>query len=186
LRALIDDGSSDPSRVTRDYVLELDRDGPPLLSVFGGKLTTYRRLAERALDRIAHFLPAASGSWTEQAVLPGGDVPDLDTDGYASSLSERFAGISFDLIHRLTRTYGTRTERLLEGARTASDLGEHFGAGLHAREIDYLIANEWARTFEDILFRRTKLGLHMPPEAMDRLNAHIDAFLSGKSRKQLL
>ena len=186
LRALIDDGSSDPSRVTRDYVLELDRDGPPLLSVFGGKLTTYRRLAERALDRIAHFLPAASGSWTEQAVLPGGDVPDLDTDGYASSLSERFAGISFDLIHRLTRTYGTRTERLLEGARTASDLGEHFGAGLHAREIDYLIANEWARTFEDILFRRTKLGLHMPPEARDRLNAHIDAFLSGKSRKQLL
>jgi glycerol-3-phosphate dehydrogenase len=171
VRGLVEDGSSNVSQVTRDYVLDLDgREDTPLLSVFGGKLTTYRSLAEGALDRLASYFPGSGGAWTDGAALPGGDVPDLDLRSYARGLSERYGQISPDLLHRLARTYGTRTERLLEGVRSTADLGEDFGAGLHAREVDYLVANEWARSAEDILFRRTKLGLHISKDGIGRLN----------------
>ena len=173
IRALLDDGSTNPSGVTRDYVLELDDVGAPLLSVIGGKLTTYRRLAERALDRIARFFPGASGAWTERAFLPGGVIPRLDLQGYAHGLAERFLGLPPELLSRLANAYGTRTDRLLEGVRTIEDLGEHFGGGLHAREVDYLVANEWAQTAEDILFRRSKLGLHVDAETTDRLTRYL-------------
>ena len=173
LRALIDDGSSNSSRITRDYLLEIDEEGAPLLSVFGGKLTTYRRLAERATDKIARFLRGTGGAWTGRAFLPGGVIPDLDLERYSSGLAGRFSALPPELIARLSRTYGTRTERLLDGIRTLADLGEHFGSGLHAREVDYLVANEWARTAEDILFRRTKLGLQLGREARQRLSAYL-------------
>jgi glycerol-3-phosphate dehydrogenase len=173
VRALIGDGSSDPSRVTRDYVLELDDDGAPLLSVFGGKLTTYRKLAERAVDRIARLLPGTSGAWTERAFLPGGDIPRHDLRDYALGLAEKFPALDPALLSRLSNAYGTRTERLLEGVRTSEDLGEHFGGGLHAREVDYLVANEWAQTAEDILFRRSKLGLHVDSSATGRLTFYL-------------
>ena len=173
LRALIDDGSSNSSRITRDYLLEIDEEGAPLLSVFGGKLTTYRRLAERATGKIARFLRGTGGAWTGRAFLPGGVIPDLDLERYSSGLAGRFSALPPELIARLSRTYGTRTERLLDGIRTLADLGEHFGSGLHAREVDYLVANEWARTAEDILFRRTKLGLQLGREARQRLSAYL-------------
>ena len=174
VRGLVEDGSSNVSRVTRDYVLDLDgREAAPLLSVFGGKLTTYRSLAEGALDRLASYLPCPGGAWTDRAALPGGDVPDLDLRSYARELSERHGQLSPNLLHRLVRTYGTRAERLLEGVQSTGDLGEDFGAGLHAREVDYLVANEWARTAQDILFRRTKLGLHVSKDGIDRLNAYL-------------
>lgn len=173
VRALIDDGSSNASRMTRDYVLELDDDGAPLLSVFGGKLTTYRRLAERAMDRIARFLPGTGGAWTEGAFLPGGDFPRRDLQAYARSLAEKFPALDPALLSRLSNAYGTRTERLLEGVRTSEDLGEHFGGGLQAREVDYLVANEWAQTAEDILFRRSKLGLHVDSSATGRLTFYL-------------
>jgi glycerol-3-phosphate dehydrogenase len=175
IRALVDDGSSDPSRVTRDYALELDSDGAPLLSVIGGKLTTYRSLSEQALDKLASFLPGARRPWTERSVLPGGDIPGPDLGRYSRSLAERYPALQPRLIARLARTYGTRSERMLEGVRTTSDLGEHFGGGLHAREVDYLVANEWARTAEDVLWRRTKLGLNMDAEAAERLAAYLAA-----------
>ncbi|HJR83302.1 MAG TPA: glycerol-3-phosphate dehydrogenase, partial [Sphingomicrobium sp.] len=173
LRALVDDGSSNPSRVTRDYVVELDANGAPLLSVFGGKLTTYRRLAERAVDRIGEFLPTTSGAWTGRAFLPGGVITDGDLQRYSRRLFEEYEALPPELLSRLVRTYGTRTERLLESVRTVADLGEPFGAGLYAREVDYLVANEWARTAEDILFRRTKLCLHLDREAAERLAAYL-------------
>jgi len=100
-------------------------------------------------------------------------VPDLDLRSYARALSERHGQLSPDLLHRLARTYGTRVERLLEGVRSSVDLGEDFGAGLYAREVDYLVANEWARTAKDILFRRTKLGLRVSQGGIDRLNAYL-------------
>ena len=174
VRALVDDGASDPSKVTRDYVLELDGSGAPLLSVFGGKITTYRRLAEQALYRLAPFFPVSGRAWTERAVLPGGDIPRLDLDGYVRHLSARHPALPADLLNRFARTYGTRTGRLLDGVRSSADLGEHFGAGLYAREVDYLVAQEWARTAEDVLFRRTKLGLHVEPKAVGRLSAYLD------------
>ena len=179
LRALVDDGSPDPSRVTRDYVLQLDEEGAPLLSVFGGKLTTYRRLAERAVDGIARFFPGASGAWTGRAFLPGGVIPRGDLGAYSRGLAERYEAIPAQVVSRLTRTYGTRTERLLDGVQTLADLGEHFGVGLHAREVDYLGANEWARTAEDVLFRRTKLGLHVPPETAERLTDYMARSLAS-------
>jgi glycerol-3-phosphate dehydrogenase len=174
VRGLVDDGSSNVSQVTRDYVLDLD--GPsdtPVLSVFGGKLTTYRSLAERALDRLAGAFPGLGGAWTDRAVLPGGDVPGLDLSSYARGLSECHSQVSPGLVQRLARTYGTRAERLLDGVQSTADLGEHFGSGLHAREVDYLVANEWARTAQDVLFRRTKLGLHVSKEGSDRLEAYL-------------
>ena len=171
LRALWDDGASDPSKITRDYRLELDASGPPLLSVFGGKITTHRLLAEKALDRLAsHFSTARSG-WTEACPLPGGDIPDLEA--YGRALAGAHPKLPKPLLSRLAKTYGTRAERLLDDVATTSDLGEQFGADLFAREVDYLVAHEWARTAEDVLWRRTKLGLHLP-EPNDRLASYID------------
>jgi glycerol-3-phosphate dehydrogenase len=174
VRGLVDDGSLNVSRVTRDYVLDLDRAGDtPILSVFGGKLTTYRSLSERAVDRLASCFPRPGGAWTDRAVLPGGDLPGLDLASFARGLPERYCKVSPELLERLARTYGTRADRLLRGVQSTADLGEDFGAGLHSREVDYLVANEWARTAQDILFRRTKLGLHISKEGTDRLSAYL-------------
>jgi glycerol-3-phosphate dehydrogenase len=147
----------------------------PLLSVFGGKITTYRRLAEKAVERLAAFVSIEHGSWTEHAVLPGGDFPNLDLEGYSRRLTEQFAALPSELIARLVRTYGTRTERLLNGVRSISDLGEHFSGGLYAREVDYLVSQEWARSAEDVLFRRTKLGLQTSQQTKDRLTEYLGA-----------
>lgn len=171
VRALYDDGSADPSKVTRDYMLEFDDAGAPLLSVFGGKITTYRRLAERALEKLEHVLRPERKAWTATSALPGGDVPA----NYASMLSERHASLPADLIGRLVKTYGTRAERVLGDAVSVDDLGEHFGSGLYAREIDYLIEHEWARTAEDVLWRRTKLGLQLGEEAAGRVSRYVEA-----------
>jgi len=173
IRALCDDGASAPSKITRDYALELDSSGAPLLSIFGGKITTYRRLSELALNRLAPFFLEAGRAWTESAVLPGGDIPDLDVQRYATALARRHDALPIELLTRLVGSYGTRAERLLEGVRSIEDLGEHFGAGLHAREVDYLVSNEWARTAEDVLFRRTKLGLHVGDGTARRLGHYV-------------
>jgi len=173
IRALCDDDASAPSKITRDYALELDSSGAPLLSIFGGKITTYRRLSELALNRLAPFFLEAGRAWTESAVLPGGDIPDLDLGRYAADLERRYAALPPSLLQRLARTYGTRADRLLEGVWTSVDLGENFGGDLYSREVDYLVSKEWARTAEDVLFRRTKLGLHLPQEAADRLAQYM-------------
>lgn len=173
IRSLYDDGTSDLSKVTRDYRLDLDTSGAPLLSVFGGKITTYRRLAERALDRLAPCLLAASGAWTERAVLPGGDIPEGDIGRFVRRLGEIFPALPPPLLDRLAKAYGTLAEPLLAGVRSLEDLGEHFGAGLYAREVDYLIAREWARSADDVLWRRTKLGLHVTVEDQRRLAAYV-------------
>ena len=171
VRTLVDDGTRDPSKATRDYLLDLDAAGAPLLSVFGGKLTTYRSLAEKALDQLAPFFPKASSMWTRDARLPGGDMASPEV--YAEQLRERWPGLAAELLSRLARTYGTRTEALLDRVHSTDDLGEHFGGGLYAREVDYLVASEWARTAEDVLFRRTKLGLHVTAKEAERLAAYM-------------
>jgi glycerol-3-phosphate dehydrogenase len=173
IRALCDDGASNPSRVSRDYVLELDSSGAPLLSVFGGKITTFRRLSERVLETLAPFFPAMRAAWTWTAVLPGGDIPELDVKRCATALAARYPLIPAELVRRLSRTYGTRAERLLGGVRVEADLGEEIGGGLYAREVDYLVSEEWARTAEDVLFRRTKIGLHLSKETGDRLARYM-------------
>lgn len=175
IRPLYDDHAANAAAVTRDYVLHLEGDTAraPLLSIFGGKITTYRKLAEHALQELAPFFPAAGNAWTAGATLPGGDMPDADFDRYLAQIVVRYPSQPASLLRRLARAYGTDTAELLGEAATPGDLGEDFGAGLHAREIDFLCEREWARTSDDILFRRSKLGLHVPAGTIERIDAYL-------------
>lgn len=174
IRPLFDDGSSTAATVTRDYVLDLDEEGAPVLSIFGGKLTTYRRLAEHALRRLGHLFPGAAGPWTSGVALPGGDLPNGDPAALLSSLQREFPRLPVALLRRLARAYGTRASRILTGADTLDDLGPTLAGDLTAREADYLVSVEWARTTEDILFRRTKLGLHVDRSATGPLEDYLE------------
>jgi len=168
---LRDDGASAAQQATRDYVLELDAPagGAPLLSVFGGKITTYRRLAEAALAKLAPHIPPLPPAWTARAPLPGGDFPHDGVAALNVETSRRYPFLPEHLLRRLLRSYGTRVADMLGDARAMADLGVEFGAGLTAREVDFLRRTEWAMTAEDILWRRTKRGLHMSAAEIDRL-----------------
>ena len=171
VRPLYDDAAANASAVTRDYVLELDTDGPPVLSVFGGKITTYRRLAEHALEKMN--LTGRKPAWTGTAPLPGGDIPGGDFAAFLESFRTAYPFLPDALALRLARAYGTRAERLVGEARTLADLGESFEGGLTAREVDYLVRTEWARSPDDILWRRTKLGLRTGRAGVARLARHL-------------
>lgn len=177
VRPLFDDGSINASAVTRDYVFDIDapEGQAPLLSVFGGKLTTYRKLAEHVMRDLAPHIPGLKPAWTAEGTLPGGDIPDGDADRYAADLLKRKPFLGADRARRLVHTYGTRVEAIAGGARSAEDLGRDFGGGLTEAELRYLKSAEWARTARDVLWRRTKLGLKLPKEAA----AEIDAFLNS-------
>jgi glycerol-3-phosphate dehydrogenase len=182
VRPLYDDGASKAQEATRDYVLELDDSAPgaPLLSVFGGKLTTYRRLAEAALDKLKAHLPApvaAAGGWTARAPLPGGDFPH---DGFAPlvrAVMARHPYLASSHATRLVRAYGTRAELLLDGATASGDLGRRFGHDLTEAEIRYLMREEWATDAADLLWRRSKLGLRL---SADEASA-LDDFMRGQA-----
>ncbi|HEX8009648.1 MAG TPA: glycerol-3-phosphate dehydrogenase [Casimicrobiaceae bacterium] len=176
VRPLYDDGSVDPSAVTRDYVLKLDASvagSAPLLSIFGGKITTYRRLAEAALSELKPFFPEMKGEWTRDEPLPGGDLPRGGLAAYERELAARYPSLPADLIGALIRRHGTRSPRILGQAKTVDELGKHFGASLYAAEIDYLVAQEWATTAEDVLWRRTKCGLHLDAARRDAIAAYL-------------
>lgn len=162
VRPLLDDGDSKATAVTRDYKLIFDdHHGAPLLSVFGGKITTYRHLAEEAVDHLTGM-----EGWTAGKVLPGGNIPDFDK--FVEEKVRQYADFPPALIRRYARAYGTRMDKFLSG-----NLGIDFGGGLFEAEVRYLIENEWARTAEDILWRRSKLGLHVPPETADHLELYL-------------
>jgi len=163
VRPLYDDNAENPSAVTRDYVFDVAGE-PPMLSVFGGKITTYRKLAEHALEKLKPFFPAMQGAWTAGAPLPGGDMPDADFERFLGRLRQARPWLPDDLAYHYARLYGTRTDDLLQAAGDMAGLGQHFGALLYQAEIDYLRRAEWARTAEDVLDRRTKHGLHLTPE----------------------
>lgn len=170
VRALDDDGSESASRVTRDYRLDLDVSfGAPMLHVIGGKITTYRRLAEQALDKLARHLPAMRPSETRTSYLPGGDVGPSGFDAWLHETYRTYPRFPQETIHRLARRYGTRLSVLLGNAQKPADLGAKFGAGLTAREVAYLRDHEWAKTADDVLWRRTKTGLHL--SAIERHSA---------------
>lgn len=176
VRPLCDDESSEPAAITRDYTLELSRQAhdAPLLSVFGGKLTTYRKLAEAALAELAPWFPHMQPAWTRHAPLPGGeDMRNVRELTEALCLSH--AWLDERLAERWASSYGSRSWLLLKGIDGVQDLGEHFGAGLHAHEVDYLMAEEWAQTAEDILWRRSKLGLSIDRSGRDRLQHYLDS-----------
>lgn len=177
VRPLLADHHRDASRVTRDYRLELDTAGAPLLSVLGGKLTTYRALAEEALGRLSPALPEMGAAWTAGGPpLPGGDGGTAAE--MAEALQRDHPRLPPALLQRLARSYGTRAVGLLAGAQTLDALGQDHGGGLYDRELDYLIAHEWARTTDDVLWRRSHLGLRVDAAQREALAATLQARVS--------
>ena len=180
VRPLYDDMRDNVSAVTRDYVFDVDPGtggvsgrGAPLISIFGGKITTYRKLAEHALDKLLPLLGCGRAAWTKTAPLPGGDMPASDFEVFLSGLKIARPWLPEDLARRLARAYGTRVEVLLGTARALADLGEDLGGGLTEAEADYLIRHEWVSDAEDILWRRSKLGLRVSAEAKARIENWI-------------
>ena len=176
VRPLYDDGSANPSEITRDYVLKVDEAGGklPLLSIFGGKITTYRRLAEHALKELQPYYPAMTAAWTDTEALPGGDIASCEAE--VADLMKSHPSLPIDYLRRLASRYGARTGKVLDGVRSMSDLGEILGRGatmLTEREIEYCIKHEWAIQPDDILWRRTKCGLHMDAAERERASAFI-------------
>jgi glycerol-3-phosphate dehydrogenase len=163
VRPLYDDGEASASTVTRDYVFDLDAppDAAPLLSVFGGKLTTYRKLAEHALAQLLPKMGVSAAPWTRAAQLPGGDFPQGDLESFVAENLRRYPFASERLIRRMSRAYGTRIERVLPNGRGAAALGEEVAPDVYESELAYLRAQEWARSGEDVLWRRSKLGIHL-------------------------
>jgi glycerol-3-phosphate dehydrogenase len=166
IRPLFDDGTSSASKVTRDYRLELDTARAPILSVFGGKITTARHLAEVVLEKLG-----IAGGHTETRPLPGGDLPDFAA--FLAQARRDWPFLDAFTAKRMAQAYGTRIGLVLGDARAPEDLGPDFGLGLTAREVDYLVANEWAVTAEDVLWRRTKLGLRFTTEQVTGLHAYL-------------
>ncbi len=184
VRALRDDQAAEAAAVTRDYELDLEHGegGAPLLSVIGGKITTFRRLAEAALAKLQPLVGGSSQRWTHAAPLPGGDLPDGDLDRFVEDAQRRWAGLPAALIARMARAYGTRMAAILGDAKLIAGLGESFGADLTTAEVDYLTEQEWARSVEDILWRRSKLGLTVTAEDAARLERYLQ--LKGHERRR--
>jgi glycerol-3-phosphate dehydrogenase len=177
VRPLYDDGEANAAQITRDYVLKVDhaRGHAPLLSIFGGKITTYRRLAEHALQELKPYFPAMTAPWTHREALPGGDIES--PGAMLNVLSCRHGALPIDYLTRLVNRYGSRASAVLDAVTSMSDLGETFGTGanlLSEREIDFCIRHEWARRADDILWRRTKCGLHMDDAERARTASFIE------------
>ncbi|GAA3925449.1 glycerol-3-phosphate dehydrogenase [Litoribacillus peritrichatus] len=173
VRPLCDDESDNPSAITRDYTLAIDDPTEnPLLSVFGGKITTYRKLSEAAMTKLSDFFPEMSPAWTKDKPLPGGDFPHGKAQ-FIHMLSERFPWLRQDTIQRYADAYGTLAMKFLENIRSPEDMGEHFGGGLYSCEVDYLANHEWVTSAEDLLWRRSKLGLFLTHQQKNHLNYYL-------------
>lgn len=184
VRPLLDDASGDPSAVTRDYLLESNTSAAPLLSVWGGKITTFRKLAEDAAGEVGRMLGEARPAWTDGAFLAGGDLapwigaasrPDADFERFVDALHARYPWLGGMLGRRLARAYGARVDRVLGDAKSISDLGAQVAPGLYERELRYLQKEEWAMSGDDVLWRRSKLGLHLAREA----RAQVDQWMAA-------
>ena len=180
VRPLMDDEQGDAQKASRDYSFEVNRekDQAPLISVFGGKITTYRKLAEAATDKLCQFFPGVGKPWTRNAVLPGGDFDNHES--LSRKLQSDFPWLAPDIISRYVRTYGTAAYRFLSDCRSMEDLGVCFSGNLYRVEVDYLVREEWAMTSEDILWRRTKQGLFASEADVQAL----DQYLSQQRQEQ--
>ncbi|WP_232622817.1 glycerol-3-phosphate dehydrogenase [Pseudorhodobacter sp. MZDSW-24AT] len=173
VRPLYNDGAKSATAATRDYVLSLDQSGAPLLNVFGGKITTYRRLAESALEKILPFFPGTKGKWTARQPLPGGDFPVDGVAALTAALQAAHPYLSAYHAARLIRAYGTEAMQVLGSARSLADLGQDFGATLTEAEVRWLMTREYARHAADIVWRRTKLGLRMTKDQIAALESYM-------------
>jgi len=174
VRSLYDDGANKPEDVTRDYVLALDEvhGQAPLLTIYGGKITTHRRLAEAVMEKIGIFFDALP-PWTAGSTLPGGDFPVDGFDALMAEAISRWPFLEASQARRLLRAYGRRIERILKGAQSMDNLGPRFAGDLTGAEVRYLVENEWAQSADDVLWRRSKLGLTATPEQRSALGGFI-------------
>lgn len=181
VRPLYGDVSESASAVTRDYTLDLEgeKGEAPLLNIFGGKITTYRKLAEHAMQKICDALGASDEPWTANTPLPGGDIGGVDFDGYVAKVQTKYPWLPSTLAYRYARNYGTLLEKIVGGATTLEGLGECFGDDLFEAEVGYLIRCEWACSADDILWRRSKLGLHLSKPTIERLKSYMAAQSTG-------
>lgn len=182
VRPLFDDGASKAQEATRDYVLKVDGTpgAPPLMNIFGGKITTYRRLAAAVMEEIENALGRRGPGWTDTAPLPGGDFPVDGLERLADRLMTAVPFLDPGLARRLVRAYGTKALALVSNMKSQADLGQAFGAGLYQVEVDYLVSQEWARTAEDIVWRRTKLGLYMTAAEISTLRDYLTRYMSDE------
>ncbi|MBE7182830.1 MAG: glycerol-3-phosphate dehydrogenase [Methylobacterium mesophilicum] len=181
VRPLFDDGASKAQEATRDYVLRLEGEGAPLLDVFGGKLTTYRRLAQSALEKIEGCLGRKGSDWTASAALPGGEFPVAGLGAEIARLQAEYPFLGATHAQRMIRLYGRRAWAILGSAKSLADCCRCFGGDLYEAEVSYLMREEWARSAEDVLWRRTKLGLILSPEEA----AGLEAWMSGTRSRPL-
>jgi glycerol-3-phosphate dehydrogenase len=184
VRPLLDDAAGDPSAVTRDYALELDGAPAPLLSVWGGKITTFRKLAEEAADQLCRAIGHKASAWTRGQYLPGGDLssyigppqrPDLDFERFLQALAQRYPWLPQNLRLRWARAYGARIEHIIGTATQLPALGAELAPGLFEAELRYLQDNEWATCAQDVLWRRSKLGLHTSPAQHEAVQRWFEA-----------
>jgi glycerol-3-phosphate dehydrogenase len=185
VRPLLADESADPTSVTRDYALELERGPAPLLSVYGGKLTTYRRLAEEATNLLAPALGVRSAPWTAGATLPGGDLPQGSFAVFLRIVERCYPWLPAPLRRRWAHAYGTRIEQLLSGSTRCADLGEELLPQLYEREVEFLCREEFACSADDILWRRSKLGLHLAHEDVGPLEQWLGAHGCGSGARRI-
>ncbi|MEX3606686.1 MAG: glycerol-3-phosphate dehydrogenase C-terminal domain-containing protein, partial [Burkholderia sp.] len=171
--------ADNPSAVTRDYKLEMDNgQGAPLLSVFGGKITTFRKLAEDAADMLVGALGSGSAAWTAGQPLPGGDIASARFVPFAEAFAKRHAWLPAALARRYARAYGTRAERIVAGTTSPAGLGTEIAPGIYEAELRYLRDSEWATRADDVLWRRSKLGLHVAPGTLETVAAALDAWFA--------
>lgn len=181
IRPLLDDGAAEARAVTRDYVLAMqEHKNLPILSVYGGKITTARRLAEQAADMVVEKLGKGKKKWTAEAPLPGGEEAGATVATFIKTLKREYNWMPEPLLLRYARAYGTRLRNILRGCKKISDLGTHFGDQVYECEVKYLIDTEWARTAEDILWRRSKLGLHTSAETQARIDDYVRGYVSAR------
>lgn len=187
IRALHDQQDTHISKLSRDFALDINEDEPnaPVISVFGGKITTYRNLAEQIGNQLLKYFPKAGQAWTKKAYLPGGYFPNDDVISFTKHIHKNYAPIPPQLLSHYINTYGTRIVEVLMNSHRVSDLGQHFGANLYQREIDYLVQNEWAVTAEDILWRRGKQGLFLSAEEVKKLEDYLTTWRAHVEPRQL-
>ncbi len=182
VRGLLDSGDDKLSEVTRDYKLDLETGfGPPLLNIFGGKLTTFRKLSEQVGDMVCDVLEHAAKAWMVQAALPGGDIENADFDEFVKQCAAQYKFLPDRVLHRYARAYGTRIHRLMANISSITQMGEHYGDDVYEAELRYGVMHEWVREADDFLWRRSKLGLHISAATYDNVIKAVDEIIKGTS-----
>lgn len=181
VRPLVDDGEGSASAVTRDYVVDMeDFKGLPVVSIYGGKITTFRKLAEHVADEVVKKLGKGGASWTEEAPLPGAEANAANFQTFLKTLKREYNWLPEVLAHRYARAYGGRTRDVLRGAKRLGDLGAYLGENVYEAELRYLVNVEWAMTLEDVLWRRSKLGLHTTDDTQKKIKKMLQKLIAEK------